>query len=67
MELKEIPAVIQTSKTLRRVRMANADFANPDGSEVVLDRDYFGNRRSAGDPIGPIAAWSPGVNRIKVW
>lgn len=67
MELEKIRSLIQTSKTLRRVRMANADFANPDGSAVVLDRDYFGNRRSAGDPIGPIAAWSPGDNRIKVW
>ena len=35
---------IQTTKSLKRVRVANADFENPDGSEVTLDRDFFGEK-----------------------
>jgi len=66
-ELEKIGTAIQTTKTLQRVRMANADFTNPDGSEVILDTDYFGNKRKADSAIGPIANWSAGENRIKVW
>ena len=39
------------------------DFENPDGSELVIDRDYFGRPRNPEKPmVGP-----PSARRIKVW
>lgn len=58
---------IQTTKTLQRVRMANADFENPNGSEIILDIDYLGEKRGEKSGVGPIAALRQGENRIKVW
>ncbi|NMB39672.1 MAG: hypothetical protein GX994_08960, partial [Firmicutes bacterium] len=63
----EICGEIQTTKTLKRVRIANADFENPDGSEVILDIDYLGEKRAAKSVVGPIADLQQGKNRIKVW
>ena len=63
----EVHGEIPTTKSLKPVRVANADFENPDGSEVTLDRDYFGERRTEKSRVGPFAHLQPGRNRIKVW
>jgi hypothetical protein len=64
---EKIRGEIQTTKTLKRVRVANADFENPNGSEVILDIDYLGEKRGEKIGVGPIAALRQGENRIKVW
>src|SRR5699024_10927717 len=58
---------VQTTHTLYRVRIADADFENPDGSEVALDTDYLGKQRLTKSVLGPIAALKKGGNRIKIW
>lgn|GEM_PF-514275 len=58
---------IHTTKTLQRVRMTDADFANPDGSGVILDLDYLGEKKAEKSALGPIADLCQGKNRIKVW
>lgn len=63
----KIHGEIQTTKSLKRVRVANADFENPDGSEVTLDRDFFGEKRAEKNGVGPFAELRSGKNRIKVW
>lgn len=63
----EICGEIQTTKTLQRVRIANADFENPNGSEVILDIDYLGEKKAEKSVVGPIADLQQGKNRIKVW
>ena len=57
----------QTTKTLRKVRIADADFENPDGSEVKLDIDYSGKKRQGKSLVGPIVDLKQGENHIKVW
>jgi len=58
---------IQSTKTLERVRIVDAEFENPDGSEVVLDTDLLGKQREEKSVIGPIASLQAGKNYIKVW
>ena len=49
---------------LPRVRFADADFEEPDGTPVVLDKDLIGADKPGSAPAGPLAA--PGA-RVKVW
>lgn len=58
---------IQTTEKLRKVRIVDADFENPDGSEVILDTDYLDQHRSGKIQLGPIANLQKGKNRVKVW
>ncbi|GHV81383.1 hypothetical protein AGMMS49944_31740 [Spirochaetia bacterium] len=60
--------VIDTG-ALGRVRLADANFENPDGSDLVVDTDLLGEARSNGiiGPIGPIGALQSGANRVRVW
>ncbi|MEK4670071.1 right-handed parallel beta-helix repeat-containing protein [Niallia sp. FSL R7-0271] len=55
------------TKTLNRVRIADADFENPDGSEVNLDTDYLGEKRMEKGILGPILKLKKGKNNIKIW
>ncbi|MFG1604965.1 right-handed parallel beta-helix repeat-containing protein [Actinoplanes sp. NPDC049265] len=56
-------------RDLPRVRFADADFEEPDGSPAVIDVDLTGERRAAGAPAapGPIAALTAGRGRTRVW
>jgi hypothetical protein len=58
---------VQTTKTLNRVRIVDADFENPNGSEVTLDTDYLGEKRSEKGVLGPISKLQKGKNYVKVW
>jgi len=58
-----------TGADLPRVRVADADFEEPDGSPVTADVDLLGERKEPGHghPAGPIASLSAGKSRIRVW
>jgi hypothetical protein len=60
---------VVTGADLPRVRLADADFEERDGSPVVIDADLLGERKAAGRdyPAGPIGSLSPGTSRIRVW
>ncbi|MFP4015489.1 MAG: right-handed parallel beta-helix repeat-containing protein [Halanaerobiales bacterium] len=66
-EYEKVQGEIQSTETLGRVRLANANFENPDGSDVVLDTDYLGEHRAEKSAVGPIAKLQKGKNRVKVW
>ena len=66
-EYEKIRGQIQTTDTLNKVRLVDADFENPDGSKLVCDSDYRGEKRKKKSGIGPIVDLKPGGNRIKVW
>ncbi|MDR2044607.1 MAG: right-handed parallel beta-helix repeat-containing protein [Clostridium sp.] len=53
--------------SLGRVRIADADFENPDGSPVALDTDYTDQAVGARTVAGPVAGLRPGANRVKLW
>lgn len=58
---------IQSTKTLGRARIVDAEFENPDGSEVIVDKDLLGNQRAEKSVLGPITNLQAGKNYIKVW
>jgi alpha-L-arabinofuranosidase len=58
---------IHSTDTLERVRIVDAEFENPDGSEVVLDTDLLGDQRKEKSVIGPIAKLKAGKNYLKIW
>ncbi|MEN8203004.1 MAG: hypothetical protein ABFS28_10440 [Bacteroidota bacterium] len=57
-----------TTKFLGTTIMTRSGFDNPDGTDLVIDRDYFGNKRDPDNPtVGPFELIEPGKMRIKVW
>jgi hypothetical protein len=58
---------IQSTKTLERTLIVDAEFENPDGSEVILDKDLLGKQRQEKSVLGPLANLQAGNNYIKVW
>jgi hypothetical protein len=60
---------IVTGADLPRVRFADADFEERDGSPVVVDVDLLGECKEPGRdyPAGPIASLGPGPSRVRVW
>lgn len=66
-EFENLTGEVQTTKTLPRVRIADADFENPDGSNVVMDTDLLGETRSEKSSLGPIANLKKGKNYVKIW
>lgn len=60
---------VVTGADLPRVRLADADFEERDGSPVVLDVDLLGEHKEACRfyPAGPIASLGPGSQRVRIW
>jgi len=63
----DILGEVHSTTTLTRVRIVDAEFENPDGSDVVLDSDFFDELKGEKSPIGPIARLNKGKNYIKIW
>lgn len=58
---------IHSTATLPRVRIVDAEFERPDGSELVLDTDYLDSEKAEKTSLGPISLLKKGKNYIKVW
>src|SRR5215475_6455701 len=58
-----------TGRDLERVRFADANFEEPDGTPAVIDVDVTGKRRLPGrrSAAGPVADLSSGESRTQVW
>jgi alpha-N-arabinofuranosidase len=66
--LSERKRSLVTTRLLGRVVIPNLPFENPDGSPVVIDRDYFGRPRDAANlSPGPFEIAAGGLQRFKVW
>ncbi|MFG1992105.1 right-handed parallel beta-helix repeat-containing protein [Actinoplanes sp. NPDC048988] len=52
-----------------RVRFADADFEEPDGTPAVIDVDLTGARRPSGSAAaaGPVSALASGTARTRIW
>ncbi len=59
---------VVTGRDLERVRCADADFEEADGSPAVMDVDLVGERRQPGHDgaVGPIAGLASGARRTRV-
>ena len=58
---------IFSTETLGTPRIAEAPYENPDGTGIVLDRDYTGAKRSSHPHPGPFENLHAGHNKICVW
>ncbi|WP_270165605.1 right-handed parallel beta-helix repeat-containing protein [Paenibacillus sp. SYP-B4298] len=58
---------VHSTSTLPRVRIVDAEFENPDGSNVSLDTDFLDRRRTKKSVLGPIVDLQKGKNFIKLW
>jgi hypothetical protein len=58
-----------TGRDLERVRFADANFEEPDGTPVVMDVDVTGERKLPGRRFvgGPIADLTSGDSHTQVW
>ena len=48
-------------------RITEAPYEKPDGTELVIDRDYFGICRAGSPTAGPFEGIEPGKHRLLVW
>src|ERR671933_729538 len=60
---------VVTGLDLARVRLADADYEQSDGSPAVMDVDLLGQPKEHGRsyPTGPIAALAGGTSLVRVW
>ncbi|PRO67312.1 hypothetical protein C6I21_00770 [Alkalicoccus urumqiensis] len=58
---------IQSTHTLPRVRIVDAEFEKPDGSAVFLEEDLAGRTRNETTIPGPLSELVEGKNRITIW
>ena len=57
-----------TTQTLGKTKITKAAFDNPDGTELIFDVDYFGNKRSNEHCIaGPFSALHLENGLLKIW
>jgi hypothetical protein len=57
-----------TTSLLGKARIPGLAYENADGSPVIIDSDYFGNKRKASGPSpGPFEDPGPGDLKLKIW
>ncbi|GIM88364.1 right-handed parallel beta-helix repeat-containing protein [Paractinoplanes toevensis] len=56
-----------SGRDLERVRFADADFEEPDGSPAQIGTDLVGAARDETSAAGPLAALAAGRQRVRVW
>jgi len=59
---------IITTELLGKAQISNQAYGNPDGSEITINTDYFGNQRDNRNPTsGPFEKTGKGKIKLKVW
>jgi alpha-L-arabinofuranosidase len=67
-ELQKAATKQVTSTLLGKAAVPGLGYENADASPVIIDSDYFANKRSAGKPVaGPFENVKQGLQSIKVW
>jgi len=57
---------LHSTATLTRTRIVDAEFEQPDGSPIVLDKDFFNQQKETVCTSGPIDSLKRGKNLIKI-
>ncbi len=59
---------VVTTERLGRAHIPDQAYENPDGTAIIIDSDFPGNKRDDSNPMaGPFENLKPGVNTLKVW
>lgn len=65
--LKMKPQIV-TTELLGKAIIPNQGYVSPDGSDIIIDADYFGNSRNRRNPTaGPFEKPGIGYIKLKVW
>lgn len=56
-----------TTDKLGMVRIVEARFDKPDGSDIAITKDFLGKERGEAPTAGPLENLKPGKNRVKIW
>jgi hypothetical protein len=66
--LPDFKAQLISTGLLGKAKFPNAAYENPDGSPLVLDKDYLGTPRSKDNCIpGPFVKLGKGRNELMIW
>ncbi len=66
-EFFAVKTKIQSSKTLEMTRISKAIYVDKNGEEIIIDVDYFGEKRTQKPTVGPFENLKVGYNKIKVF
>lgn len=66
-EMFSVPTQMISTETLGVPRIVGQRFENPDGTDIVFDKDLNGCNRTNNPTAGPLENLVPGYNKIKVW
>lgn len=66
-EMLEIETQIQGTNTLSTPRLVDYPYDDFDGSEIILDFDFFDKKYDETPCVGPFSDLKIGFNKIKVW
>lgn len=66
-EFENLLGGVHSTHTLERVRLADAEYENPDGSDVIINTDLLGKVKDGDSVLGPISELKSGHNRVKIW
>lgn len=64
---EDIFGKIHSTATLPRLRIVDAEFENPDGSDLIIDTDILDQDRNKENKPGPIRSLDKGKNYIRIW
>jgi hypothetical protein len=57
-----------TTELLGKTQVSGQSYTNPDGSDISIDKDYFGITRNQKNPTpGPFERTGAGQTKLKVW
>ncbi len=56
-----------TTEILGKVKIPKALFENPDGTPLVIDSDFFGNKRAIDNKVGPFSNLNTGKVILRLW
>jgi hypothetical protein len=62
----ELRVPVVTGRDLERVRVADANFEERDGSPAIMDVDLTGTAKQTG-PAGPLGGLTSGNTRVRIW
>ena len=66
-ELFTLPTVKVDTDMLTMPRIVQQRFENPDGSDMVIDKDLTNAERKAAPTVGPVENLAEGLNRVRIW
>lgn len=66
-QLWRLPTHLISTREMEAPRIVDEPFEDPEGRDILFDRDFLGHKRHMHPFSGPLEEVRPGHNRIKIW